>query len=89
MAAAAVEVPIINRQHAVKRHPPAIVAPVEELPLAALWHRQPPCEVDKEEVAWAALCRWSATPVVVDVWHDGGIADWQFWRGLPRNESKW
>ena len=85
---AAVEVPVINGQHAVERHPPAIVAPVEELPLAALWHRQPACEVDKEEVARAALCRWCATPVKVDVRHDGGVADWQFWRGLPRQESE-
>jgi hypothetical protein len=65
----AVKVPVIKRQHAVKRHPPTIVAPVEELPLAALWHRQPAVEVHKKEVVRAALSGRCTTPVKVDVGH--------------------
>ena len=84
MTAAAVEVPVIKSQHAVKRHIPAVIAPVEPLPLAALWHRDPACEVDHKDVGWTAVSGRCATPVIVDIRHYGGIARLGGWLGDPR-----
>jgi hypothetical protein len=53
---------------------PAIVRPVEELPLAALWHRQPAAEVDHKLIAWAASSSRISAPIKVDEWHNCGVA---------------
>jgi hypothetical protein len=84
MPAASVEVPVINGHHAVQRHPPAIVAPVEELPLTRFWHGEPACEVDHKEVDWAALGGRTAAPLEVDVRHHGGVARLRGWLSDPR-----
>jgi hypothetical protein len=84
MPAASVEVPVVNGHYAVQCHKPAVVAPVEELPLTRLWHGQPACEVDHKEIKRAALCDGIAAPVKVDVWHHGGIARLVLWWNDPR-----